>query len=207
MTVALPPLVSLPVVLRKRVIRKILIMIKGDIRRIGRRHIQAIDEIASSQKPQAFLNLPDALTVRRTYDSLCFILREKEKSRSFRYRLDCPGTVLIHEIGRTLALTIREKTGWTPDPSPWVAHLDAEKIRFPLQVRTYSPGDRFVPLGMKGHKKIKDFFVDLKVPSVLRRSTPILCQGEVPLWIAGYRIDERFKITSSTRTLLEARLT
>ena len=79
--------------------------------------------------------------------------------------MEGPGSLHIEEIGRTLTLSEWERTGGQlVPPLPWGAFLDAEKVRFPLAVRNVRPGDRFVPLGMKGHKKLKDFFVDLKVP-------------------------------------------
>lgn len=57
---------------------------------------------------------------------------------------------------------------------------------------------------MKGHKKIKDFFIDQKVPLRVRRSTPILCFEDQPVWLCGFRIDDRFKVTSSTTRTLRA---
>jgi len=47
--------------------------------------------------------------------------------------------------------------------SPWVAYLNADRIKYPLIVRSFLPGDRFVLLGMTGHKKLKDFFADRKI--------------------------------------------
>jgi tRNA(Ile)-lysidine synthase len=197
---------SLPEVLRKRVLRRILSMVKGNIRRIGRKHIQSIDDLASSGKPQASLDLPDRMTVRRTYDLLHFMDREEDASMTFSYVIEGPGILPIKEIGRSLSLLVREKGERGPSASPRTAYLDAEKATFPLLVRNFRPGDRFVPLGMKGHKKLKDFFVDLKVPFEIRRSTPILVRNDIPVWVAGYRIDERFKITPTTRVVLEASL-
>lgn len=206
LSVPLGSFVVLPEALRRRIIRRILFMVKGDIRRIGRKHIQAVDGLAVSGRPQSALNLPDRVTVRRAYDLLYFTYREQDVVEGFCYPLENPGTVTIREIGRSLSLLIREKGEWEPPASPWIAHLDADKATFPLMVRNFRPGDRFMPLGMKGQKKLKDFFVDLKVPFGLRRSTPILLRQAIPLWVAGYRIDERFKVTPNTRLVLEATL-
>ena len=76
-------------------------------------------------------------------------------------------------------------------------------VRYPLVLRNFRPGDRFIPLGMAGHKKVKDFFIDLKVPSETRASTPILTMEDTPIWICGYRIDERFRITPETVRILK----
>ena len=203
--VPLDRFLELPPALRKRVIRAILGRVKGNIRRIGATHIHSVEELAQSGRPQALLNLPDGLCVRRSYGSLSFLSRETKRV-DFSYSLDEPGTLFIPEIGKSLSLALRKEGERMDDVSPWTASLDADKVRFPLVVRSFRPGDRFVPLGMKGHKKLKDFFVDLKVPNETRHTTPILIQGDMILWVAGYRIDERFKVTPSTRVVLEARL-
>jgi tRNA(Ile)-lysidine synthase len=192
--------------LRKRVVRGILKRVKGDIRRIGGSHIRSVEELARSERPQAGLNLPGGLNVRRSYESLSFHLGTESEPARFSYLLNEPGTVFIREIGKALTLALCGEGEWMVPATPWTATLDAEKARFPLVVRSFAPGDRFVPLGMKGHKKLKDFFVDRKVPSSVRRATPILVMGQELLWVAGYRIDERFKVTPSTRVVLEARL-
>jgi tRNA(Ile)-lysidine synthase len=57
---------------------------------------------------------------------------------------------------------------------------------------------------MKGHKKVKDFFIDLKIPSEMRCATPLLLSKDRPIWICGYRIDERFKVTPDTKKILKA---
>jgi tRNA(Ile)-lysidine synthase len=56
---------------------------------------------------------------------------------------------------------------------------------------------------MKGRKKLKDFFVDLKVPLEQRHSTPILCCGETIAWVCGFRVDDRFKVTGETKKLMK----
>ena len=85
----------------------------------------------------------------------------------------------------------------------WAGFLDADKVRFPLILRNPRPGDRFVPLGMAGHRKLKDFFIDLKVPSEERAITPILVQEGILVAVCGHRVDERFKVTPRTERILK----
>jgi tRNA(Ile)-lysidine synthase len=82
------------------------------------------------------------------------------------------------------------------------AFLDADGIQWPLCVRRWRHGDRFQPLGLSGHKKLQDFFVDLKIPRGSRGNIPILCDREKICWIVGYRLDERAKVTLRTRQVL-----
>ena len=83
--------------------------------------------------------------------------------------------------------------------------LDADKLRFPLEVRPWRAGDRFVPLGMRGHKKVGDFLTDLKVPAHRRRSVYVVLSEGEPVCLAGYRPDGRFAVDDGTRRVLRMR--
>ena len=195
---------ALPVALRRRVIRNVIGKAKKDLRRISWDHIEAIQRLAQSEKPQASLNLPGRLTVKRTYDHLVFSASTKRKPLPFHYTLDGPGTYDIEEIGRSISVEeTKNRKGLRFRGSARTAFLDAGKLRFPLTLRTFKPGDRFIPFGMEGHKKLKDFFVDLKVPMEQRHSTPILCCDDTPVWVCGFRIDDRFKVTPDTKRVLK----
>jgi len=197
--------IDLPYSLMSRVSRRVLKKIKKNLRRIDGSHIQAVDNLARSQKPQGSLNLPDGIRVKRVYRALVFTVLSSREVKDFHYILNAPGTFLIEELDRSITLSIIERSrDFVMDDAPHTAYLDAQKLQFPFVVRNFKPGDRFVPLGMAGHKKIKDFFVDLKVPSDTRRYTPILISKETPVWICGYRIDERFKVTPDTKKVLKA---
>jgi len=76
--------------------------------------------------------------------------------------------------------------------------IDADKIRGGFQIRSRQPGDRFIPLGMTGFKKLKDFFIDEKVAKYDRDLIPIFDDGEKIFWICGHRIDERVRYTKDS---------
>jgi tRNA(Ile)-lysidine synthase len=84
-----------------------------------------------------------------------------------------------------------------------IACLDIEKLKFPLQLRKWKDGDKFMPLGMQNFKKLSDFFSDLKFSIFDKEDTWLLCSDEDIAWIIGYRIDDRFKITPDTRDVLK----
>ena len=89
------------------------------------------------------------------------------------------------------------------DEDPNCAVLDLNKLKFPMQVRVWEPGDRFIPLGMKNFKKVSDFLIDNKVPrNYKKRVTVVTSEGNI-VWLVGHRIDERYKLTNSTNTVLE----
>lgn len=82
------------------------------------------------------------------------------------------------------------------------ASLDLDRIVFPVTVRHWKPGDRFMPLGMKQQKKISDFLIDIKVPVTRKKQVLLLISGSEVMWVMGYRIDDRFRVTSVTRRIL-----
>lgn len=85
------------------------------------------------------------------------------------------------------------------------AVFDGATFTFPLTLRTWKPGDRMCPSGMKGHhKKVQDLFTDLKVNRFVRHRTPLLVAPEGILWVVGRRPDDRFAVTSSTKKLVAA---
>ncbi|MCD6333031.1 MAG: tRNA lysidine(34) synthetase TilS [Bacteroidales bacterium] len=82
------------------------------------------------------------------------------------------------------------------------AFLDAEKIRWPLCLRKWKPGDRFYPLGMKHKKKLSDFLIDEKIGITQKETVWILeSNGEI-IWVIGHRIDHRYRVTSQTQKVL-----
>jgi len=204
LSMPIPYFLKLPVALRRRVLRNVIGKVKKDLRRISWDHVEAIRRLAQVEKPQAALNIPGRLTARRTYDHLIFSTSVNRKPRPFHYPLDGAGTYDLNEIGRRLSIEeIEDRKGLRLRGSRWTAFLDAEKLPFPLTLRTFKEGDKFIPFGMKGRKKLKDFFMDLKVPLEQRYSTPILCCDDKPVWVCGFRIDDRFKVTTETKKVIK----
>ncbi len=81
-----------------------------------------------------------------------------------------------------------------------VAQMDYDLLIFPMILRKWNDGDRFQPLGVKGSKKLSDFFIEQKVPLSRKNQIGILENGNGDIvWIAGFRIDERYKITANTK--------
>jgi tRNA(Ile)-lysidine synthase len=86
-------------------------------------------------------------------------------------------------------------------PDPMTANLDGDKLTYPLVVRRWEHGDSFYPLGMNGKKKLSDFFIDLKVPISQKDNIFVLeSEGQIA-WIIGFRLDNRYKISSRTQNV------
>lgn len=91
------------------------------------------------------------------------------------------------------------------------AYFDADKIEFPLMIRYYKEGDYFYPFGMSkpktpgktGKKKLSKYFKDEKFSLIEKENTAVLFSGEKLIWLINHRIDDRFKITNKTKTVLK----
>ncbi|UCE05826.1 MAG: tRNA lysidine(34) synthetase TilS, partial [bacterium] len=87
-----------------------------------------------------------------------------------------------------------------------VEFVDYDKIKGALKIRNFRTGDRFRPLNFYGEKKLSDFFTDEKIPLHQRKEIPLLVCDSGIIWIMGYQIDDRFKITNQTEQILRLQL-
>ena len=93
------------------------------------------------------------------------------------------------------------------DKSPKVAQLDYDKLTFPLKLRKWQVGDRFYPLGMKGSRLLSDFMKDLKLTTRQKEECQVLTTAKDEIvWVVGRRVDERFKVTDKTKSILKIQM-
>ena len=83
-----------------------------------------------------------------------------------------------------------------------IAYFDYDKLQLPLSLRTWKDGDWFIPFGMKGRKKLSDYFSDHKFSLPMKERTWLLCSGTSIIWIVGERTDDRYRIHKSTKRVL-----
>ncbi len=107
------------------------------------------------------------------------------------------------EITDPIRLKISFLSGYTTiNKDPRFLYADADKLSFPLTLRKWQSGDWFVPFGMRGRKKLSDFFTDRKFSLADKENAWVLSSGENIVWIVGERPDERFKVTESTENVM-----
>lgn len=117
-----------------------------------------------------------------------YLRREHEDAEGFDYTLNIGGSVYIPEMGcsvRVEKAEERRKDGWE--------YFGLPKENCRICIRSRRTGDRFMPMGMKGMKKVQDFMINEKIPKDKRGSVGIVTFDEEIAWIAGYRRDDRFK--------------
>ena len=109
-----------------------------------------------------------------------------------------PTTDSITFSNDEIALVFTDELKFEINPNK--AFVNADKLIFPLVLRKWQNGDKFIPLGMRNPKKVSDYFIDEKVPLHLKSTTPILVNGNGEIvWIVGMRQDNRYKLTSATK--------
>lgn len=129
-----------------------------------------------------------------------FLILTKKESVTFDEYVISKGQQEVHVSNKWIFdLVELEKSEFHMPNTAHEAALDADLLKFPLHIRRWKEGDAFVPLGMRGHKKLSDFFIDKKLSLYEKENTFVILSGNDIVWVIGHRIDERFKITEKTR--------
>lgn len=109
-----------------------------------------------------------------------------------------PFNISIESFHKTSSFEIEKNSN--------IIYLDKGKLAYPLIIRKWKHGDKFIPFGMKGHKKVSDYFTDRKFSLVDKNNTWLLCSADNIVWIVGERTDDRYKITNKTIEVLKITL-
>lgn len=90
-----------------------------------------------------------------------------------------------------------------PENNKNSAYFDAAKLTYPLTLKHWKQGDWFVPFGMKGKKKLSDYFSDHKYDLIQKQEVWVLCSGNDIIWLVGERSDNRFRVDENTKIILQ----
>lgn len=131
---------------------------------------------------------------------LWFIVSPVVATESVNIIIEESDKQVLFALGRiSIDLTSNSK----PSTSNDIATLDAKQVKFPLLLRKWKTGDYFYPLGMKKKKKISRFLIDSKLSKTEKENTWVVESKQRICWIVGQRIDDRFKLTSTTKEVLK----
>jgi tRNA(Ile)-lysidine synthase len=154
------------------------------------------------------LNLSGGVCLEKRYGEVLLKRGGVPAIPPFEVTLGVPGRTVVRELGSEAIIEEipcgKQEIEFSESPN--TAFLDYERLLLPLRLRNFRPGDRFQPLGVKGTQKLKDFLIDHKIPKFERARVPLLVSGEDIVWVMGYRLDERFKVTKETRRVLKVTL-
>ena len=151
-------------------------------------------------------DLVDAVSGKKVLSSGFVLLKDREVLELFRrehpdaevYEIEKETT----QVNIPLKLSIRRVPDIT-DTAVNVIFADEEKLAWPLSVRKWREGDWFYPIGLGGKKKVSKFFKDEKLSLADKAEAWLLCSGENVVWIIGHRMDDRFKVTDTTKNILQ----
>ena len=194
----LTPMESMDIVILRRVLRRALDETEG-LRGISFIHIEEIIRLVKEGMSGDRIYLPRGIRVIKDYSLLVITSEEPRKIAS--YEINVPGEVAIVGSGVVIKASFEEEGEDFGDGKSSVL-LDAANMNFPLKIRPRNQGDFFYPYGFGKRKKLQDFFVDEKVPRDERDSIPLVVSGDDVIWVAGYRADDRFRVSGSTKKFL-----
>ncbi len=193
----------LPPALQRHLLRMAIEELLGNLQDIETRHIEEI--ILALEKPAGKrLILPGGLVFTIEYER--YVLGRDDK-------VLCPFPQLAGEVclavpgetrlpGWRIMATVIDRASMRDEGGVLIACLDLDKIGRELKVRPRRTGDRFQPLGLSETKKLGEFMIDARIPRTWRERVPIVCSPQQVLWVVGWRIDERVKVTDGTHRIL-----
>ncbi|MDY7019075.1 MAG: tRNA lysidine(34) synthetase TilS [Chloroflexota bacterium] len=220
----------LPIALQRQLIRLAIARILGDIRDVEANHIEAVRSLL--RKPVGKrISLPHGLICWGEYSNVAItkgqnLVPSKAKDLSQcpfppplslraegeAIPLEVPGeTILpgwrvlasiVETLTQTLSLQGRGKVEGEKGRG-FVAEFDLHRTGTELLVRRRQPGDKFQPLGMSMPKKLQAFMIDAKIPLSWRERIPIVFSPGQIIWVVGYRIDDKVKVTGATKEILQ----
>lgn len=196
----------LPVALKRRLLRRCFWELAGSKQDLSFEQVERVYNWLETPVQGKILEWPLGIWVSFMGQYITVTRNTVQAQQAnYSYTLASPGTKSLPggllKVEPLSAKGIMEET--LKGSNQWQVRIDGDKVKFPLTIRNRRPGDRFYPLGLGGSKKLKDFFIDLKVPQHLRNQIPIIISADGKIiWVVGLRLDERFKVTEDSENIL-----
>lgn len=192
---------KIPLSLQRRGIKLICNYLVQMEEEVPYHHIEAVRKLFAEDRPRQW-NLPWGIEVLARYGEGIFRLKTEERRRGFYYPFHVPGSLWIREIERRFSSSILHQL--IPVEGEEHAFFDYEKVAQlgPFVLRSRKEGDQIYVKGLGGHKKVKDIFIDAKVPKEDRDLIPIFAAGNEILWIPGFRKADVGEVDEKTQRIL-----
>lgn len=188
--------------LQKRLIRRIIEKSAGTLNGFEYKHFQGVLELLDKGTGAA-LELPKNLKAYISYENLILSKKIENHHKKCYYKLNYDYDNKIDEADVKLSVTIIERSQLTSIPKRNdTVYIDASKVKQELIIRNRQSGDMFSPIGMKGSKKLKDYFIDKKIPRENRDNILLIADGNEVVWIVGSIISEKYKVSSQTEKVI-----
>lgn len=191
-----------------RIIRRAVEEIKGNTVNLEMKHVDYALEFIKNGTTGKKINLAEGFTIEISYDNFIINMNRNknvENNKEFQYNIELNSPLYIPEVNKTMILKKIDVTEFNNQDKDSVS-LDFDLIKGMLVVRNRKSGDSIIPCGMTGSKKIKDIFIDLKIPKDERDNKLIIADDVNILWLEGFRIHNSYKVSNSTKNILNIKL-
>ncbi len=189
--------------IKYRLVRLAVKQLAGGIKDFEARHAKLLVDFIEEASSGSLIDLPKNLQGIKEYDYFILSKGNFDEIPDYSYVLKIPGKIDVKEVGVNIKAYVKPHNEQViSKTNPKTAYLDYSKIRSCLVIRNRRPGDRFKPLGSIGSKKLKDFFIDEKIPRRKRDCIPIVTSGAHIIWVGGMRINDEFRVTEKTDQIL-----
>jgi tRNA(Ile)-lysidine synthase len=178
---------------------RILRSLEDDEQIISYDTLSALLNVAGKSQSGSRIDIGSGIIALKEFDSVV-IGRDLALYEPYEVQLNVPGETRIENAGYVYTVEVFREKPETPDVyrSGQSAYFDFNELALPLVARNWREGDRFVPFGLKGRKKVHDVFVDEKVPVSDRTVIPLVCDSDGVIWVTGVRRGDRARITDET---------
>ncbi|CDF59098.1 tRNA lysidine(34) synthetase TilS [Thermobrachium celere] len=191
------------VAIKRRIIRRIIEIVIGKISGIEQKHIDECIELIHKAETGKYLVLPHNIVCKIEYDNFMIDVKSDEITE-YEYKINIPGVTYIPELNSKIYTNVLENLN-NIKYNTFIKYFDYDKIGNDIVVRSRRQGDYIVLSGIRGKKKLKDFFIDKKVPRDERQRIPLVAKGSEVVWIIGMRDNCLYKVSSETKRILEIR--
>lgn len=195
--------ITLDKVIQRRLIRQVLRFL-GSLKNIEYKHIEQIIQLTHLEVSKK-IQLPNGIVAKRSYSSIIMTILGENKTEAFETEVSLHSRTYIKELNSYIELSLREGEKYNIPKNLYTKWFDYDKIKYNLKVRNRRSGDVIAVKGIDGDKKLKKYFIDCKIPKEERDKVPLLADGSQIIWIIGHRISESYKVTESTKKILEVK--
>jgi tRNA(Ile)-lysidine synthase len=187
-----------------RIVRGALLAVNSSLYNFEKIHISSIIELQKHDTGKTIM-LPRNIIVENCYGNMhIYIGAKSTEANNNQYSLKINEKNLVNHLDKVVELDIMERSQFMEvKTNEYTKYFDYDKLEKPIILRYRKEGDSFMPLGMTGNKKLKDLFMDLKIPKIKRNEVPLVCFGDDIGWVVGYRVSEKFKISKDTKMVLK----
>jgi tRNA(Ile)-lysidine synthase len=192
-----------------RVLRLALHKLTGSLKGIESIHVDILSDMILKGVTGPVVQLPRNIRAGIFYGVLKIYLdTEKKPARSFSRRIEVPGLTAADELACLVKAEVLESPSEVAKYgklryNSMVQLFDYALLKEGINIRNRAAGDIIKPYKSGGTKKLKEFFIDSKIPRDIRDEIPVVAIGNEIVWVAGYKISDKFKVTENTKSILK----